>query len=314
MAKRKSLFVSLLIAMSVCFFLMAMLVATPKASAYAPLDAYAQTFTMDNGAKVLLDGENTGLRFTATMDSDEYDDLVALNSDTVKVRFGVIIMPYDYVTETTALTEENLFGASKKYCFEDDCECGLIHVSHYESASLYEDAVKYPGKKVINCSLIKLIENNIPRPFVGVGYVSYVDTTDAENPVSDYVLASFYNGDILNNVRSPLYVAQVTYEVDNLNADQEQVCEDDYFAPFASKNFAYTVNYNFIDRRDNSVIKSEKVTKYAPLNSKVTAPDYDGEDDTFDALTKVEDATEYTVYNENKTVINVNYVNEMQLL
>ncbi len=312
MAKRKNLFVSLLIAMSVCFFAIAMFVATPKASAYASLDSYAQSFVMDKGAKVLLDGENTGLRFTATMDSDEYDDLVALNSSTVKVKFGVIILPYDYVTVNTALTEENLFGASKKYCFDDakTCECGLIHISHYESSSLYEDNARYPGKRVINCSIINIIENNIPRPFVGVGYVSYLDTTDAQNPVSDYVLASFYNNDILNNVRSPLYVAQVTYEVDELTENQEKVCEDDYFAPFASRNFVYTVNYNFIDRRDNSVIKSETVTKYAPLNSKITAPDYDGDDDTFDALTKVEDSTEYTVYNENKTVITVNYVND----
>ena len=120
-------------------------VSASNVSATTTWKTYTQSFTMDKGAKVLFDGENTGIRFTALMDSAEYQNLMALNSDTVKISFGVVVMPYDYVTADKALTEENLFGENKKYCFEDKatCDCSLTHVSSYESSKLYEDAEKY---------------------------------------------------------------------------------------------------------------------------------------------------------------------------
>ncbi len=314
MAKTKKLLTAAVFGASACLFGAAISFSVQPVSATSALDNYAQSFAMDKGAKILYDGENTGIRFTALMDSGDYDDLIELNSDTVTVKFGVIVMPYDYVTTGKELTPENIFGANgatKKYCFEDKqtCVCGLTHVSNYESPTLYEDEAKHPGKRIINCSLIDILDDNMPRPFVGVGYVAYEDKTDAENVVTAYKLAQFYNGDVKNNVRSPLYTAQLTY--DTVETTQQEIIDDMYFADYVGKNFMYTVNYNVLNKQ-NEVVKTETMTKYAPFNTKISAPEYDGQDEIFGKLTKVQDDTQYLVYNENKTVIDVNYVNDVK--
>lgn len=288
---------------------------THTAKAESAISAYTQSFVMDNGAKILCDGENTGIRFTAMLDSEAYTSLIGLNSETVEVAFGMIVMPYDYVTADKQLTKENLFGANNaaaQYCFKDatECDCSLTHVSRYESEKLYENE-KYPGKRLISCSLIDIMPNNIARPFVGIGYISHTDKTNPDAPVVEYELAPFYQNDIMNNVRSPLYTAQVTHELDPIGDGGRKFIEDEYFASYVGKNFKYTVNYNVVNKKDNSVIKTETVTKSAAFNTKISAPDYDGADADFAKLTKVQDDTQYTVYTENKTVINVNYVNDV---
>lgn len=316
MTKTKKMVFTTLLGVSACVCgVAASAQPTHTAKAESAISAYTQSFVMDNGAKILCDGENTGIRFTAMLDSEAYTSLIGLNSETVEVAFGMIVMPYDYVTADKQLTKENLFGANNaaaQYCFKDatECDCSLTHVSRYESEKLYENE-KYPGKRLISCSLIDIMPNNIPRPFVGIGYISHTDKTNPDAPVVEYELAPFYQDDIMNNVRSPLYTAQVTHELDPIGDDGRKFIEDEYFASYVGKNFKYTVNYNVVNKKDNSVIKTETVTKSAAFNTKISAPDYDGADADFAKLTKVQDDTQYTVYTENKTVINVNYVNDV---
>ncbi|MBQ4099411.1 MAG: MucBP domain-containing protein, partial [Clostridia bacterium] len=214
-------------------------------------------FVMEEGAAVrVTDKDVNGLRFTAEMSQNTYNALQASDA-----KYGMVIVPRDYITEGYELTANNLFGVNAKY--SEDAQVGaeqsvrrMLHLknltpNNYDSDSNYE----------IRGAITDILTSNITREFVGVAYAE-VDGT--------YMLASYYGDDQENNARSIYYVAQKAIDAnDNASALQEKYI--DKFAEHVSEagktyNRTYTVNY-ITTVNGKSEVETETVS--APLNSAI---------------------------------------------
>ena len=183
---------------------------------------------MERGASVKFnsDSESNGyrLRFRAKFDQENYDKLVI--DDTKTVGFLIIprniidSMPHsfliagsegyapNYVQTVVNRYKPNDPSAKTMIDFENSEEETLVN--HDEKSGLYH----YHG-------VIKLLEQNINRSFVGFGYIK---TTSSDGTVTYETLPY---GDSLDNIsRSIAYVASKTYAVfeNDLNAVQQQDC------------------------------------------------------------------------------------------
>ena len=214
-------------------------------------------FVMEEGAAVrVTDKDVNGLRFTAEMSENTYNALQASDA-----KYGMVIVPRDYITEGYELTANNLFGVNAKY--SEDAQVGaeqsvrrMLHLknltpNNYDSDSNYE----------IRGAITDILTSNITREFVGIAYAE-VDGT--------YMLASYYGDDQENNARSIYYVAQKAIDAnDNASALQEKYI--DKFAEHVSEagktyNRTYTVNY-ITTVNGKSEVETETVS--APLNSAI---------------------------------------------
>lgn len=277
------------------------------------LDLNALTsFKMVNGASVYVsktDENKTGIRFKATISSDEYNALTAKGA-----QFGFIIMPADYVSDPSyELTVENLFGMNSVYCFEtaghsDDC------TKKHISQTLEPIITDVEGGKEISASLVGILTNNISRSFVGLAYVRIVDDThpsvDGEIYYS-YALASFEGGRMEENARSMLYIAQVAVENGEDNSD---LLIANYFAPLAERNLKikyYAFFRLFSPDGSQWITDVEPQIFTTPFSgtglTEITAPDYNGTDERFLNATKQNPDVKYVIYNELRTTIDVIY-------
>ncbi len=117
-------------------------------------------FTMQEGASVRL-GTPTGLRFTATVDSNDWDYLVN-RYGAENVTMGTIITPETYATTAGGMTFaklEALTGVTTKYL-------------NVEAGDFYK---KVGNQFAIAGSIAKISENNYTKNYTAVAYVKVVD-------------------------------------------------------------------------------------------------------------------------------------------
>ncbi len=235
------------------------------------------SYQMSYGASVRMkasDGK-IGIRFEAKISNSEYASLETLEQTAgISVDYGMLIVPADMFSAAD-LTVANIFGGN--YCFEknvDTCECGKTHLATVE----YDKLIDYNAKDgVVNLrgSLVNVLEENIARPFVGLGYIRHTDETGDE-PVVNYVFANHAKGEdgtgeanIANNTRSMAYVAQVAIEDgedDNQNTLYNSYVKD----LIAGRGYRYTVNHYLPD--SNGAYSTPVVeTCYGTLNQTVQA-------------------------------------------
>ena len=287
----------------------------PKRVASANVSTKIKNFQMEYGASVRIgetDGKD-GIRFTATLPTSVYETLEELETDTVSVSYGMLIIPADYTQEdsktyTAPLSKETLFGDDAKYTITDctpnigdnACTCEKRHISYVESQTL-------PGTsdtKFLRGSLVDLKEGNRMRAFVGLGYIEYT-----ANGISEYFLAENAKSkdgtgeaDIENNTRSMSYVAQLA--IADGKDDANATLYTQYVQPFENTSYKYEVHHYLPD-------KSEAIvqTLYAPLGDEVTAKH----------IAKTEEYAQYSAYkldeeNKNAHMQDIVYANGKTIL
>lgn len=231
-------FLSVLMVFSVGFFTYANASAdaslTPKT-----IDEVA--YTMEDGASIRMSSDNktNGLRFVASMPTTDYEALKA-NTNYSNLIFGVVIAPADYlVSEEESVdkgfTEENLFSDNAIYAWDEyvngewvyDAEANVGKTRIINITASVLDTTKIADKAVITASITNLYDNNIARDFIARGYI----IAEIEGADNNYALASYYQNDIDNNVRSMAVVAEKAvadtseYAIDD---EQKDWCTENY--------------------------------------------------------------------------------------
>ncbi len=235
----------------------------------------AASFRMDYGASVRFNKEDStddkiGIRFSATLNKNEYTELEKLEGD---VNYGMIIVPQD-IAATNPLTKENLFGSAATYCLEtpksvdeeNGCVCTKQHVASVE----YPTLATVKGKDTVmqlRGSLVDIKAGNLNREFVGLGYIEYGDEYVLAQPA--YAENTTENPDVKNNTRSMAHVAQLAIE--DGQDDENNTLYDAYLKGFIDSNtqFKYTVNHHLPNDEDGYDVYEE--TLYASLGEEVSA-------------------------------------------
>lgn len=238
------------------------------------------SFAMEYGAGVRIpttdDANNTnGIRFTATLEDAVYAELEALETDTTKVNYGMMIVPANYVQEN-ALTPENVFGANgatKKYTFDactaeegQTCPCGVKHITKltYEKLTVGKvDKDATEDTAIIRGSLVNIHDDNRTRDFVGMAYIEY-----DVNGTKTYAFANYADGLVKNNTRSMTYVTQL-----HLNGGGEDSgLTARYITPYMDKEHKYTIEHYFPNSLGEYGSTADKTeTKWGTLNQTVYA-------------------------------------------
>ena len=214
---KKSALIVLLVAfiafMSMCFISINNVKADESSTVIAKtVDEVA--FTMEEGASVRTSNDNktNGLRFAASMSATDYAGLKA-NEDYTNLIYGVVIAPADYIDgENRGFTEENLFGNSAIYAwdeyvdgewvYDEEANAGKTRIINITATKL--DTTKIANKAIITASITNLYDNNIPRDFVARGYI----IATLANGDLDYEMADYYNSTVESNIRSMAIVAE----------------------------------------------------------------------------------------------------------
>ena len=181
-----------------------------SATASASETAY---FEMVEGASIRL-AEPKGLRFTAEMSADVYEDLMAKESGVSK-KMGMFIMPYSYVAD------ENKYASSKDWVNQNyDKITKKIDCVFYDSADasipnkIYKAGDNYRANGVISNLYLK----NYDEDFVGIAYIA-----EKVGSTTTYQFADF-DSDV--NVRSAIYVANAAYDDYKSDATNAKILEE----------------------------------------------------------------------------------------
>lgn len=315
---KKSKLLSLLSGIG-CLALATGAVAQVNASAETTLGGVdVSSFRMEYGAGIRFKaGDPTyknGIRFKATLADEAYEELEKLDG----VNYGLLIIPADIV-KANPLTIENLFGQNAVYCLEDPkldgeetgCECTKQHVASVEYETLVDDSAT-DGVKNLRGSIVDILDSNITREFVGLGYIEYN---------GQYVLAANAKDDagvedVKNNTRSMAYVAQLAIE--DGKDDSSNTIYNNYVKAYAesTSKFAYTVNHYLPD--ENGEYGEPVVEKaYGKLNTEVSAThilkstvDGAAQDYTAYRLHEISSTSKAkgNLYANGRTVLNAYYV------
>ncbi len=229
------------------------------------------SFTMEDGASARFksdDGQN-GIRFTAHMAKDKYEALEKKETDTVKVNYGMLIVPADIVADYGDLTPESVFSATATYSTAPDCDatdkakvcttCGKVHIASI-SYDKMSDVNTTDGLVDLRGSLVGIKANNINREMAGIAYIEYDN-----NGTKSYTFAN----DLPDNERSMTYVAQVA--IKNGNDDADKTLYNTYVKPLANNNYKYTINHYLPTGTDGAYQLEGTETLSGKLSDNVTA-------------------------------------------
>lgn len=229
---------------------------------------------MTKGASVRCYSGSTaesGIRFSSAISAEDYAALEAMETNGVKVSYGMLIAPYDYFTDYGEFNAATVFGVEgkKKYTWDgESVEEGtsytkIAHVTYDTLALSTLDG--YEDDYAINGSLIKIKEENLTKEFVGRGYIKY----EMGNVVK-YKFADFHNGSVENNVRSIAYVSQLAIEANDPVASWVQA---NYLSKVTQEATTYTVETYVGDE----LVKQEKrPTTIGALVQNAAVNEYEG--------------------------------------
>ena len=128
-------------------------------------------FAMINGASVRYSVGTTGMRFQAYMTEAKYTEVMKADS----VTFGMVILPYEYVTTYGAVSEETLFGENAKYVGNVQ-EKGKQTVLEYKATELDLTTGNRGEGRYFNCAIVNILPSNYEKEFYATAY--YAATTN----------------------------------------------------------------------------------------------------------------------------------------
>ena len=188
-------------------------------TAVTPIAISNANFAMEKGAATRLNADDGyGLKFAASLSASDYEGIMA-NEDYSNISFGMLVMPYDYVSTYGDLTQETVFDeATAVYnwatyngtAWEYKAEQGKTRIIHVTSNEMKQAE---NGNYYMEGAVKNILEENIARDFIGRSYIQYT-----ENETVKYEFADWFNGAQENNVRSIAYVAQMAIADNGVNA------------------------------------------------------------------------------------------------
>ena len=215
-----------------------------KASAETAFDT--ASIRMIKGASVryysnaTTDAES-GIRFSAAIKSSEYEALEAMESETVKVSYGMLIAPYEYYGENNEreFNAATVFGigGEKKYTWDGETvEEGAAYTKIVNIT--YDTLIASTKEGYTDCheikgSLVKIKEENLTKEFIGRGYIKY-ETTEGVS----YKFADYFDTTVENNARSIVYVSQRAIEE---NDEAAEWVKTHYVDKVAEEKTTYTI-------------------------------------------------------------------------
>lgn len=219
--------------------------------------------------------EESGIRFSAVINSEVYNELEALENETVKVSYGMVIAPYEYV-KNHEFNEATLFGVNgdKVYTWEGETVAeGTTYqkIAHVTYDTIIASKVEgYVGYHEIKGSILKIKPENLTKEFVGRGYVKYEYEEENGAKAVKYKFASYENDKVENNARSIAYVSQVAIEKGDAAAD---FVKKQYVSKVEAVDTTYTVE-TYVGE---TLVKSE-VFEGVKVNEELTVEpaDYNG--------------------------------------
>ena len=218
-------------------------------------------FEMVEGASIRL-VEPKGLRFTAEMSADVYDDLMTKESGVSK-KMGMFIMPYSYVAD------EDKYASSKDWLNQNyDKITKKIDCVFYDSANssipnkIYKAGDMYRANGVISNLYLK----NYDEEFIGIAYIA-----ETVGSTTTYQFADF---DSNVNVRSAIYVANAAYDDYKSDATNGKILEEYVMGAYladigveeqrdAEGSVQYAYGGNIYDTMDEVVENATESGEYA---------------------------------------------------
>ena len=211
---------------------------TQKVSA----DVDNNKFAMAEGAQIALNKD--GLRFRVQMGQNVYDQIFTNDAED-NVKLSVLIAPKSFFDAVTDGEYQNL---SKK-----------IEIQIDDQQKVYQkDGYYYANAVLTNLAMEnneKITKDQFDYDFVAVGCIA---TTDGE--ATSYQYASFFDGDMANNVRSQYELAQAAV-----------LAEDDEDLAIASDVLAEEGPYASWIGSENYPINVDEESEYSILQAKVVA-------------------------------------------
>ncbi|MBQ7913143.1 MAG: hypothetical protein IJ308_05320 [Clostridia bacterium] len=184
---------------------------------------------------------DSGIRFSAAIKSSEYEALEAMESETVKVSYGMLIAPYEYYGENNEreFNAATVFGigGEKKYTWDGETvEEGATYTKIVNIT--YDTLIASTKEGYTDCheikgSLVKIKEENLTKEFIGRGYVKY-ETTEGVS----YKFADYFDTTVENNARSIVYVSQLAIEAGD---DAAEWVKQHYVDKVAEEKTTYTI-------------------------------------------------------------------------
>lgn len=172
-------------------------------------DPLAVEASMSEGASMRLNAQN-GIRFYTTVDKEK---IAALKADGATVEMGTIIAPaWLTAGELKFADETDIYAENDNYA-----------VVPYTAENYYADDTGFEG---VVGSVVNIKADNVPKEFVGRGYVK---VTKGDKTTISY--ADYYGDDVANNTRSIRYIAQqLQADTDSYNAlsDDKKAIVDGY--------------------------------------------------------------------------------------
>ena len=185
--------------------------------------------------------EPYGIRFAMNLSDDDYALIaneVGEGKAYVSVKYGMMILPYSYLSKYGELTEENLFGENAKYTWKGKGqENGTQIMLRYSENALTADKVY--GGYTLMYSNVGLEGKWITEKFVGAGFIEFTkaDGTKEYKIFTRHENYDENNAESVKNscVRSCYEVAVAAYE----DAETSQTLKD-YLYEHYLKNNGYT--------------------------------------------------------------------------
>ncbi|MDY6024113.1 MAG: hypothetical protein SPJ19_04865, partial [Candidatus Borkfalkiaceae bacterium] len=226
--------------------------------------------SMAYGAGIRCGGDITtsGLRFSIAASKEKYETVMNSLKEGTTAEFGILIIPEDYQKTYGSFTVENLFGENAKYHLAERNPDGslknydgtLPQIINFVTNGLYLN--EKTGNYEYFGSITGILDSNLTRKFVGVGFVKYTDGETAQ-----YALLDYADGNIVNNTRSVYQVAKIAELNDNLPAEAKTWIRENYINVVESKVTA--LNGKKLSILGDSISTFKGVSNNAETNSTI---------------------------------------------
>lgn len=201
-------------------------------------------FSAVTGASIRV-SDRSGIRFTVNVPTSVYDSVVSGGAYVNDSQIGMIIVPYDYVTDYNAYKASNPTSDYGYYEYFKNVKGKMINLS-YTPEQVAANPVS--GGYRIKGSLVDIKEANLERDFVGIGYVrtsgryTYTAITEDDNARNITEIATKAIEDNSGKVSaSQRGLLSSLYSIDYYTVSYENInLSDEYHV-----NNAYGTNYVF---------------------------------------------------------------------
>ena len=188
----------------------------------------ATRFSLVNGAAVRI-ANNNGIRFTVEMGADVYDSIVNLEQDVVSTKAGMFVVPYAFVNNANAYTDQTVGHYQN---FVQKIDLVFYDSNNPETNKIYQDGDYYYA----NGAVVDMKFANLDLDYIGIGYIETTTET-----ATTYEFTSFTEED---NARSIARVAGSAYAFYEDGATIPTIISDYVYGALLGELKTNVVSYN----------------------------------------------------------------------